>query len=275
MNTRIEVLNLDDVVSRWRARKIAQWLALPRGKRLYVAGVMGFLGSFVMLLLRMPPPTVLAAFLASGAACAVPLTGEIYAWLEKRRDTLGFKVISGVSTVMAGAVAAGVSSAYVSGATGQEPGSFKLAVALLAPLAFVPVFALVLMVVGTLSIFALLILALGADATGVAKKRIQLGWSLARLLGLATLVGIAGAVANHASELGDRLQFLGAYSAFLLDMQVNSACAPISSDRVTRINDELVIVGRQTAQGIVFVRRACPVRAQTNELPPPRPLAKR
>jgi len=134
---------------------------------------------------------------------------------------------------------------------------------------------LILLGIGAAGALFGLIGTLFADAAGLAKEKLRWPIWIARLLGLMGLVCASNAIASRASDIGDRMQFVGAYVAFVLDMQLNPACAENPGDRVARINDDLVVIARQTGAGIVFARRACPISAQTEPLPPPKAATRR
>src|SRR3546814_16088771 len=47
-----------------------------------------------------------------------------------------------------------------------------------------------------------------------------------------------------------------------LDMHVDPQCGPAPSDRVKRLNDNLVVLAQQTHAGLVFRRVECPIPPQ-------------
>lgn len=96
--------------------------------------------------------------------------------------------------------------------------------------------------------------------------------SFARVAGLIGIAAAAGQLISPPTRLNEGLETAARYSAFFLDMVPDGTCAPIEGDRVARINDSLVIVGRMTEDGLQFVRKDCALAADAAALKPPRKL---
>ncbi|MEB1661119.1 hypothetical protein VDR28_22060, partial [Xanthomonas campestris pv. campestris] len=81
----------------------------------------------------------------------------------------------------------------------------------------------------------------------------------------------ASALSNNQSVVYPAMRWVAAYSAFFLDLQQDSACAPLEGDKVARINDSLILVGRLTEAGPQFVRRTCALTPESTALRPQAP----
>ena len=150
-------------------------------------------------------------------------------------------------------------------ATGQDPGSFKVAQKLLLVLGAGQAASIVTAVLGILGVPVLFF----ALMTDVKEKTVN--WKIIpRLIGYVVVMVSAY---NSASEEGPFVAIqrsVAAQAAYRLDMHEDRTCSSVDGDRVVRINDDLVIVARPTDEAIVFRRIACKLAAQDEPLPPPR-----
>ncbi|MFK3648014.1 hypothetical protein ACI2IY_06190 [Lysobacter enzymogenes] len=204
-------------------------------------------------------------FMTGMACCAIGFVVDTYLWGVRRLNPHLMKVVSSILGVMAAATAAGGSAWTVAEATGQDPSHFKTTIAFLTPLSFMPVLGLAVMVCG---IIALPLLLSVAGTKLVTRKAGGGAWMFfARMLGYLFLLLLASWAAS--SSYGAVTRPLAARAAYSLDMHRDPGCSAVENDRVMRINDDLVIVGRLTNDGPKFLRKACPLVAQAEELPPP------
>ncbi|WP_169795581.1 hypothetical protein [Lysobacter antibioticus] len=244
------------------------WNSLKDVVQLYFAGAMLVV---VWFCLAYVDPKSFPAEVVFGIAVTVfgiAFVLEAYRWIVAKLDLPFVKWAVAVLGVMAAAVASGASALTVNEATGQDPAHFKASIALLAPLSFVPVLAVLVMIFTLISTPFLLFGWLGKHALSRGRIRdSDVLMPLARLVGVVVVASLASFVASPPITSGVR--GLAGYSALFLDMHYDPACATDRDDRVVRVNDEIVIVGRITDQGPRYVRRACPLSAESIELPPP------
>jgi hypothetical protein len=195
---------------------------------------------------------------------------EGYRWLVAALEAPLAKWLTGVAGVMAAALATGAALSTLAVATGQDPSSFKTATAFLAPLSFVPILAVLIMAGGLVGLPFLIFGSLVKHGLTPSKlKDFDVLLSVARLIGFFTIIAFAGELASPSTRLNEGLETTARYSAFFLDMVPDRACTPTEGDRVARINDSLVIIGRLTDDGLQFVRRECAIAAQSEVLRPP------
>lgn len=250
----------------WWEHQAHKWKAVPANRRLYRIGLGLLIGALILALLRLPAELGSATLVAGATACAGSLAMELYAWIAKRSEALWFKVLLAPLAIMAGAVATGMASSYVAGATGQEASTFKLAIALVAPLAFVPILCIAISIVGMLSIPVVMFLTVGEDLRPGSREP-SVSKIFGRIFGVIALASFAAMVPTQSSGIDPALDKLAMHAAFLLDMQANTACSSNPEDRVARVNDEFVVVARKTANGIRFEQRTCRRHASSSATP--------
>lgn len=250
---------------RWWLAQMENMRAIPPMVRLYRIGIVLMSAAIVLAIVGAPASLASASILTGASACAGSVAWEFYLWTEVQSKALWFKVLFSVCTVMSGAIATGAAMTYVAAGTGQEASTFQLAVALLAPLAFVPILCFAIGIVGICALPVVMALTLGQDLNRPADAK-EFGARMAgRMIGVIALAVFALHVPTHASGVEDGLGEIGAKGAYFLDMQRNSRCAS-GTDRVARVNDDLVIVGHSTDAGIEFKLIACPLQAADRRL---------
>lgn len=251
----------------WWATQVQKARAIPPMVRLYRVGLALMVAAMVLALFRASPTLGSAVFVTGASACAGSVAFEFYGWTEKQSTTLWFKVLFSVIAIMSGAIATGAAATYVAAGTGQEAGTFKLAITLLAPMAFVPLLCFGIGIMGIFAVPVVMALTMGQDIQRPAEKKGFVVSLIGRMMGVIALATIAMQVPTHSSGIDDGLRDIGAKAAYFLDMQRHPRCSSDPSDRVARVNDDLVIVGRQTAAGVVFTQVSCPLVADDHPLP--------
>lgn len=245
----------------WWSNQIQKLRDVPPMVRLYRVGLALMLGAIVLAPVGASPSLVSAVFATGASACAGSVALEFYGWTEKQSAALWFKVLFSVIAIMSGAIATGAAASYIAAATGQEAGTFKLAITLLAPMAFVPLLCFGIGILGILALPVVMALTMGQDIQRPSNTNGLAVRMMGRMVGVMALAVLAMQLPTHSSDIDDGLHEIGAKSAYYLDMQRNTKCEPDPSDRVARVNDDLVIVGLQTATGVQFTQVACPLAA--------------
>ncbi|MBN6100595.1 hypothetical protein JR064_00245 [Xanthomonas sp. CFBP 8703] len=244
------------------------WLNHPWVVRLYLGGAMCML-SHLILFLRSPnsfPSNV--ALYAGSALLVIAFLGDAYEWLTPKIGTIFIKVSASAVGAIVLAVASGVGRTMVNGATHQQPSLFPVSTALLTLISVVPVTATLLATIGAIPAIFFFFWAIFKYA----KRKVQLDTIISTARGLGGIIAVFGALtfSSNSSAIYPAMQKVAAYSAFFFDLQKYDSCAPLEDDRVSRINDSLVVIGRITETGPQFVRRTCLLQAETTVLAPPR-----
>lgn len=250
------------------ARLAQWWRQKSPPARLYTIGGLVF-GAGLIILLFAPKSMIANWALSIAMFCTgLGLIREFYTWAMKTKDYPLAKLALALMTIVSAALATGAGGIVLWSATNQDPSYFRTSIALMSPFAFVPVMAIVVFLV---SLFGFpFVLLLGAAKRGpVDPHRL-----MARCLGLLALLVASGYVAKTDSGFSALLRDMAAYSAYQLDMHPDSACSIVEGDRITRISDELVIIGRITDAGPRFVRQPCVLGPEAITLAPPRKAAK-
>lgn len=195
---------------------------------------------------------------------------EAYVWILPKLQLPLVKLLVAAGSVTAAAAATGVSRMAVNEATGQDPAAFATTVAFLVPISFVPVLAALIAIAGVFVIPGTILGSLGkAMITWSKPADLDVILSLARIIGCLAVITSAASVLSAKSVLFPTMEWLAGHSALMFDLQPNKFCSEFKEDRVLRLNDSLVIVGRVTDDGVQFVRRACPLSAEDTVLRPP------
>ncbi|WOB25453.1 MULTISPECIES: hypothetical protein [Xanthomonas] len=165
------------------------------------------------------------------------------------------------------AAATGVGRVVVNEATSQQASLFPTSSALLSLLSIVPVTATLMTVLGAIPAF----LAMGWGLLKLSRSEATNGHldvivTLIRGLSAFVVLFGASALSNSQSVVYPAMRWVAAYSAFFLDLQQDAACAPLEGDKVARVNDNLVLVGRLTEAGPQFARKACALAPEATVL---------
>lgn len=254
------------VLSSWATRFTQWWSELLPSARLYAAGLLVFgIGLCVALL----APNSFVANWASALAMfclGLGVIRECYTWLIRRKDHPLAKFAIALLAIMAAALSTGAGGMVLSAATGQDPSHFKTSIAFVAPLAFIPILAIMIFAVALFGFPIVLLLGWSGRFGGAL--------TVARGLGLLGILIASGYLLKPESRINSAIQGVASYSAYFLDMYPAGSCSGIAGDRITRINDQLVVLGRITDAGPRFVRRSCTQTPEAVALAPPRAHAK-
>lgn len=253
-----------------RDRMQQWWTSLDNTKQLYLAGMIMaglFVGAIAIAGISLPGDILL---MTSVTVIGIAFVMEFYHWLVTKLEVPLAKWLTGVVTVMAAAIATGAASSTLATATGQDPVIFKTSTAFLAPLAFVPIFATLIMIGAFFALPIFILREFAKHGLTVGKpKEFDMLLSVARAIGLVVVASAAAQLVSPATRLNEGLEITARYGAFFLDMVPDRTCAPTVGDRVARINDSLVVIGRLTNDGLQFVRTECAIAAQSTVLRPP------
>ncbi|AMV03127.1 hypothetical protein [Xanthomonas citri] len=250
------------------------WRGLSPVARVYILALVSLLISFAITWAA-PRHAVAQAFAyLSFALFGLCFLKEAYHWVIPKLQLPLVKLIVAAGGVMAAAAATGVSRMAVNEATGQDPAAFTTTVAFLVPLSFVPVLAALVAVGGVFVVPATMIGSLGkAFFTWSKPKDLDVMLSLARVFGCVTVIAASASLLYASSPLFPTLNWLAGHGAMMFDLQPNVACAEDSKDRALRLTDDVVILGRATDDGLHFVRRDCPLAAESLPLGAPASLS--
>lgn len=247
---------------RWLSRMEERVRQLRGTDRAYLLGAVLFCVATGMLAIGYEVEMARAWRWLSGAIFSGALGCEVYQFVRRRADALWLKLLMVPLAVMGSAMGLGGGAHLVARATGQDPEMFPRAITFMAPVAAVPVLALIATVVLAIAFFGV-ILALGARATSKEPaKRATAPRVAAWLAGLVATAFLITPLRNEGSTFHQLSISLAGWSAQVLDMHPNEACTRGPQDRVRRINDELVLRAWQTDKGTFFRREACPLTAQ-------------
>lgn len=249
------------------------WLGHAGVIRLYLGGMGCLLIATALGITDQKALATHVAFYAAFTLLALPFLREIYIWVLPKFELSLVKLAIAAVGVMAAAAATGISRMTVSDATGQAPEQFSTTVALLIPLSFIPVLALIVLAVGAVMSLLALIWMFGTMAFTKSRPfSLELVLMVARTIAGVVVVFGAASVVSPSSFFNPFVKWVAGHSAYLFDLQPDPSCAPDDGDRVARINDDLVIIGRATDDGLQFVRKACAIAAEDSELRPPQKI---
>ena len=245
------------------------WGRLSKALRIYLVGLIVFGLATLMTFARAKGLVVNWTFAVAMICLGAGFLRECFDWIVLRKESLLFKQGKIILTVIAVAVATASGAITVADATSQDPANFKSSIAVIAPLAFIPVLAFVVMVLCALGFPVIMLVTMGQQAFTKKPDSSPGLLVISRVLGLLALIVGASQLLNPSTRLDAGLKQIAAYSAYMLDMYSDTSCAATPGDRVARINDTLVIVGRITENGPRFRRQFCPLTEDPAPLPPP------
>ena len=254
----------------WTKRWILLWNEKPAVTRLYWSGVTFGAAAVIAWLIDPNSLATKVTIYVSFALATMGLVHEIYVSTLPHIERPLVKLLTGAFGLTLAAAATGLSRIIVNSATGQDPANFSTTVALLVPISFVHVLAAFIAFVGLLLLAAAMIAAFVLLFIQIfVKKKIwefNRSFALARLLALIGLVFGCYYLVQPSSFVYQGARWLAGVSAYTFDLQPNPSCSPVFGDRVGRINDDVVVIGRETTEGLQFVRKRCEIAAEATEL---------
>jgi hypothetical protein len=247
-----------------------RWLSQPMAIRGYMGGGAIVMAAIVAYFFAPEHLATAVALYTGSFTVSAAFILEAYLWIVPKLEHRLVKLLATAVGVMALAAATGLSRLAVNEATGQQATHFSSAVGFLVPLSFIPVLAFFLLIGGFVASLPLMVWGLGTAILRRKLSDLDFFVLLSRVFAAFSIVLLVGAAMPSPTRTPAWMKWLAGYSALVLDTEVNQACAEHSEDRVVRVNDGLVIVARQTSDGPQFVRRACPLVAESTELGAPR-----
>jgi hypothetical protein len=276
---------------RWADRPIHIWL--------YQMGIALLILSLLMFFIDAGS---LSEQLLMGAAVIALTTAflkDLYAWVEPHLESRPVKNALFVFGLTCTAVATGLSQVTIGSTTGQDPTLFPTTIAVLATISFAYVIAGAAVIVGTVALAFVALVALaffvidqfiafftnfGIMLRGRTDfERKPLSKRLERafphlslpLVWMRIVAGVAVIIAcsyvlQPSSLVSEGVRWIAGTSAYMFDLHSDSSCSSIPGDRIRRINDTVVVIGRQTSAGFAFARKRCDLAEQAAALPPPR-----
>lgn len=248
----------------WRSRINERWNSMPSAARLYNAGWLSALTGVGIVAAAGPSRVVDIIFLTGMACCAIGLLVEAYLWYVQRLDRKIIITAYSIIAVAAWPAATGITSSALAKGIGQDPSYFENSVLLLTPLSFIPIVAILVAAFGTLF---MPIAAFFAVKQLARKSQKHSPLFLGRLLGYLFIVMIATQAISSMSPYDALMHRASTYAAYFFDMHQEPSCSSSSSDRIVRLNDDLVIVGRPIDSGVHFQRIPCRLEAEPKPLP--------
>lgn len=236
---------------------------LPVPIQLYGAGFAVVVMALVAAILRAPGAIIQPLMAVAAANLMMGFVGEAYARISAVVESTWVKWVLVPIASMVVAASLGLAGHTVSEATGQDPSHFPLAVSFLAPLAVLPVLALV----GAAALMLLSIvvmLPIGTNASGEKKDTRQVEWlPFSRLLGVICTIAALFTLSDSRSPLNSATITTARWAAYFLDMHQDTECGFEQGDALKRINDNLVIRARRDGYGVpIFTRQACTLGPQ-------------
>lgn len=242
--------------------RLKDWFfTLSPAERLYLAGMADTAGTILLALVGADHVYVGLMFSFAMLFCATGVLLEAYRKVVAGLSSPLMKAALTLSTMVAAAVAAGTSAVLIGTATQQDPNHFKWALPILAPFSFIPVLGLLVTVIAGASLLPMMMFLMSrAKSVGFSS------WlGLARVLGV--LGVFSGAIWLISTPTNARLADAARYVVYWFDMHVDTTCSPVEGDRVVRLNESLVIIGRLTSDGPKFLRKPCALAEESAELP--------
>lgn len=250
-----------DPIQAWMNQRVAVFRGLCLVDRTYLVGLVLVLLTILAPLFGMDQEVSRAGVWASAAILAFGLVQETYAKVRASADSHWFKWLMVPVAIMIAALSLGSASGVVNEATGLDPSYFPRAVSFMAPLAALPVLAVLGVVglgVGLLAMTLAWMFQLALTKAGEKPK--ESGWKwFGRIGGAICAMMLITPVTEPGSAFGQKTKDLAAWMAQGLDMHKDIECGPDEWDRILRVNDTLVIRAVRAEQGLTFHREVCPL----------------
>lgn len=237
-------------------------MALRPAEKAYVLGSTLLLVAFVGVVLPVDDAFFLGIGWVGGLVLALALACEAYLLIVRVADAAWAKWLTVPVLVMGGALAIGEAARMVNLATNQDPELFPRATTFLAPIAALPILGFVTVVLLALSLLAC-IFTWGAQLGSKDQARERRAWFwFARFIACFAAIAFVSPTVETESGFHNGVRQWTPRLAAGLDMYVDPQCETSPSDRVKRLNDDLVVLAQQTPEGLVFRRVECPLAPQ-------------
>ena len=250
-------------IKSWAKGYKRSWDDLSWVRRAYWIGLMLVIGALLALAINKSNAVGSGVMTAGTLLLSLAMAYECYIWLKPKLDSRLLTLSIGVPTAIGGVVAMGLAADAINAATDQDPATFGHTQALLSLLMVFPLSAYAIVF---LSLVALIVVAvagfLGVYRTRDKEQERQIWVGIGRLLAVVFTATLANHMVQPNSLLDPRFPRLAAWSAYAMDMHIDPSCSSNPGDRIARLNDDLVVVGRESSNGYEFFRADCALTAQ-------------
>jgi len=237
-------------------------LALRPAEKAYVLGSTLLLVALAGAVLPVDDAPFLSIGWVGGLVLTLALACETYLLIARVADAAWAKWLMVPVLVMGGALALGESARLVNLATGQDPELFPRATTFLTPIVALPILGFVAIVLLAFSVIAFMF-TWGAQLGSKDHARGRRAWFwFARLIASFAAMAFVSPAIETKSGFHTGVREWAPRLAAGLDMHVDPQCGPAPSDRVKRLNEDLVVLARQSSAGLVFRRVECPLAPQ-------------
>lgn len=245
----------------WWKTDFSSW---KPGARLYGAGLAVLLLSFLASIVQLPTSVVEPIMALAAGLLMTGFVVEAYGLLAKWASQTWAKWLMVPLGAMVVAASLGGAAHVVGEATGQDPSYFPLAMSFLAPLAIIPVLALVGAIGLGLLGLGMMLSYMAGEALTPKTASSERGWvRVGRLMGNFCAVLALSTLIDASSPLSRMTTDAAGWAAQVLDMHKDTECGFGQHDRVKRINEGLVIRMYRTEDSTTrFVRQSCQLGPQ-------------
>lgn len=243
-------------VNYWWKTDFSTW---KPGARLYGSALAVLLLSLLASIVQVPSLVVHPLMEVAAGLFMIGFVIEAYGLLAKWASQTWAKWLMVPIAAMVVATSLGGAAHVVGEATGQDPTYFPLAVSFLAPLAIIPVLALVGVIGLGLLGLGMMLSYMAGEALTLTTSKGEPGWvRIGRLVGTFCAVLFLSTMVDSSSAMGHITQKTAGWAARVLDMHKDTECGFSADDRVKRINESLVIrMYRTGEESFQFTRQSC------------------
>lgn len=246
------------------ARRLAVWWQnQPWAMRLYSAGGLVMLGSFVFALIGVTYRELPSILFVEGALLlAAGILHELYKVLRWLLATIFGKLLAAGGAAMMGALAMGIASVIVNDTTGFPPSDFPLTTAFVAPLTAGYIALLSILAMFFISILASVGLGLFFACKALCAGGAQLEGTTALMLGRMTaaitlLVLTLQIWTQHHSSYETGLGTTASWFAYNFEMYGKDPCSSGKHERVRRLQPGQALIGSERDGQRAFFVRLC------------------
>ena len=263
MSNAATALKIEKGLSKWLNEYKKIWKELSWTQRVYWIGLALAAAAIFPLAVDKGNPIGGGVMITATLLLSSALAYEIHTWLKPRLDTRVLAILTSAITAVGGVLACGLARDALNAATSQDPAIFGYSIILLSLLMTLPSAALAIVF---FSLPVMLIVAAKATFLSLKARGKEQGRHIWIGAGRFLAIFLSANAANHLVQPGSWLDpgfpRLAAWSANALDMHADTSCSSSPSDRIARLNDQLVVVSRETPGGYEFFRSDCELIAQ-------------